>query len=90
MRWVSAGLLCATATGAAAWLFGYPFLTSDFSYLHLPIIGAVPMASALLFDIGVFAVVVGTTVLILIALAHQSIRSPRPPRPPEGADEGAG
>ena len=90
VRWVSAGLLCATATGAAAWLFGYPFLTSDFSYLHLPIIGAVPMASALLFDIGVFAVVVGTTVLILIALAHQSIRSPRPPRPPEGADEGAG
>ena len=34
------------------------------------------IASALLFDIGVFAVVVGTTVLILIALAHQSIRSP--------------
>ena len=37
-------------------------------------IGKVPAATALLFDLGVFAVVVGATVLILIALAHQSIR----------------
>jgi multicomponent K+:H+ antiporter subunit A len=34
----------------------------------------VPAASALLFDLGVFALVVGSTVLILVALAHQSIR----------------
>jgi multicomponent K+:H+ antiporter subunit A len=77
MRWISLGLLCALATGLAAWLFGYPFLTSDFSYLSVPLIGKVPIASALVFDIGVFAVVVGSTVLTLIALAHQSIRSPR-------------
>ncbi|MCK9541177.1 MAG: monovalent cation/H+ antiporter subunit A [Novosphingobium sp.] len=77
IRWISAGLLLASFTGLAAWLFGYPFLTSYFRYLGLPVIGDVPMASALLFDIGVFAVVVGTTVLILIALAHQSIRTPR-------------
>ena len=87
VRWISAGLICATATGMAAWFFGYAFLTSHFSYLDLPLIGDVPAASALLFDIGIFAVVVGTTVLILIALAHQSIRAPRvrrskePPRP---------
>ena len=76
VRWIAAGLLCAAATGAAAWLFGYPYLTTHSSYLDLPIIGEIPIASALLFDIGVFAVVVGTTVLILIALAHQSIRTP--------------
>jgi multicomponent K+:H+ antiporter subunit A len=35
------------------------------------------MASAVLFDLGVFSVVVGATVLMLIALAHQSIRRPR-------------
>ena len=29
---------------------------------------------ALLFDIGVFMLVVGSTVLILVALAHQSLR----------------
>ncbi|RZA18265.1 MAG: hypothetical protein EOP02_20365, partial [Proteobacteria bacterium] len=54
-----------------------------FSYLDVPIIGQIPLASAFLFDIGVFAVVVGTTVLILIALAHQSIRAPRVRRPSE-------
>ena len=77
VRWISAGLLCAAGTGGAAWFFGYPFLSTHSGHLDLPLIGAVPIASALLFDIGVFAVVVGTTVLILIALAHQSIRTPR-------------
>jgi multicomponent K+:H+ antiporter subunit A len=71
---MSAGLLIATATGVGAWFFGYPFLTSHFQYLDLPLIGKVPAASALLFDLGVFLLVVGSTVLILVALAHQSIR----------------
>jgi multicomponent K+:H+ antiporter subunit A len=88
VRWIAAGLLCASATGMGAWLFGYPFLSTYFQYLKLPIVGDVPMASALLFDIGVFAVVVGTTALILVALAHQSIRSPRTPRP-SGARRGS-
>lgn len=89
VRWIVAGLICATATGMAAWLFGHTFLTSYFSYLDIPLIGKVPTASALLFDIGIFAVVVGTTVLILIALAHQSIRAPRAPRPKEAPLPGA-
>ena len=37
-------------------------------------IGQVPAASALIFDIGVFALVVGATLLMLVALAHQSVR----------------
>jgi multicomponent K+:H+ antiporter subunit A len=81
VRWMGFGLLMAAGTGLAAMLFDRPFLTSYFSYLELPLIGAVPMASALLFDIGVFALVVGATVLMLIALAHQSTRSHRAPRP---------
>jgi multicomponent K+:H+ antiporter subunit A len=80
VRWMGFGLLLATATGAAAWLFGRPFLTSSFSYVEVPLIGTVPIASALLFDIGVFAAVVGATVLMLIAIAHQSVRSHRAPR----------
>ncbi|MFB2564518.1 monovalent cation/H+ antiporter subunit A [Rhizobium sp. IMFF44] len=74
LRWMGAGLLIATATGIGAWFFGYPFLTSHFQYLDLPLLGKVPAASALLFDLGVFLLVVGSTVLILVALAHQSIR----------------
>jgi multicomponent K+:H+ antiporter subunit A len=74
LRWMGAGLLTAVLTGAGAWLLGYPFLTSHSRYLELPLIGKVPAATALLFDLGVFSLVVGSTVLILVALAHQSLR----------------
>ncbi|MGF9756237.1 monovalent cation/H+ antiporter subunit A [Microvirga sp. 0TCS3.31] len=82
ISWIGVGLLCAAFTGMGAWVFGRPFLTSHFQYLDLPAIGKVPAATALLFDLGVFGVVVGSTVLILIALAHQSVRNPRPARLP--------
>jgi len=92
LLWIAWGLLLALLTGAGAMAFGTPFLTSAFAYLEIPLIGKVPMASALLFDLGVFALVVGATVLMLIALAHQSIRRPNPagpgkPRMREGADK---
>ncbi|WP_201864995.1 monovalent cation/H+ antiporter subunit A [Microvirga soli] len=80
ISWIGLGLLCAAFTGMGAWLFSHPFLTSYFQYLEVPAIGKVPAATALLFDLGVFAVVVGATVLILIALAHQSVRSSRTAR----------
>jgi multicomponent K+:H+ antiporter subunit A len=83
--WVGTGLLLATGTGLAASLFGRPFMTSYFAYAELPWIGKVPTASALLFDIGVFTLVVGATLLMLVALARQSVRghraAPRPAAP---------
>jgi multicomponent K+:H+ antiporter subunit A len=85
--WIGAGLLVALLTGAGAWLFGEPFLTSSFQYLTLPVLGRVPLASALAFDLGVFVLVVGATVLILVALAHQSIRSARPAARPLETEE---
>ena len=33
-----------------------------------------PLATALLFDLGVFALVVGATIVVMIAIAHQSLR----------------
>ena len=79
VRWMGIGLLLAVSVGAAAWLSDRPFLSSYFSYVDIPLIGAVPLASALPFDLGVFALVVGATVLMLIAIAHQSVRSHRVP-----------
>jgi len=75
VRWMGLGLLCAVLTGAGAWLLGYPFLTSHTRYVELPLLGKLPLASATLFDLGVFLLVVGVTALVLLALAHQSIRS---------------
>ncbi len=77
IRWMGLGLLIAGVTGLGAFVFGYPFLTAHAQYVALPLIGAVPAATALIFDTGVFALVVGATVLMLIAIAHQSLRIAR-------------
>lgn len=77
IRWMGIGLLVAGATGMGAWLFGYPFLTAYARYVPVPLVGDVPAATAMLFDVGVFATVVGAVVLMLIAIAHQSLRASR-------------
>ena len=87
LRWMGTGLLCATLTGLGAIPLGYPFLTTHTVHFSLPLLGDIHVASALFFDIGVYAVVVGATLLILTALAHQSVRAHRPsnqlaPQPP--------
>jgi multicomponent K+:H+ antiporter subunit A len=88
VRWVGAGLLIAAVTGIGAWLFGLPFLKSYYEYVEIPILGRIPLSSATVFDLGVFVLVVGATVLMLIALAHQSIRTPRTVAPVKrGADD---
>jgi multicomponent K+:H+ antiporter subunit A len=84
--WIGSGLLLATLAGAGAWVFGHPFLTSAFQYVDLPVLGRIPVASALVFDLGVVILVLGATVLILVALAHQSLRKPRQVEPAEGGD----
>ncbi|MDN4056661.1 monovalent cation/H+ antiporter subunit A [Massilia sp. YIM B02769] len=78
-RWIGFGLLTACLTGIGAWFFGYPFLTSHTAHVSLPLLGEIHIPSAFVFDLGVFLVVVGTTMLILVALAHQSLRSHRMP-----------
>ena len=78
--WIGGGLLLAALTGTIPILLGDAFLTSYFQYLELPLVGKVPLASASVFDLGVFSLVVGATVLMLIAIAHQSIRRLRAAR----------
>jgi multicomponent K+:H+ antiporter subunit A len=76
-RWIATGLLLALATGLGAIAAGYPFLTSHTAHLHLPVLGDIHVASAMFFDMGVFSLVVGATLLILTAIAHQSVRGHR-------------
>jgi len=62
------GLAIAAATGLGSWLFGAPFLTSTHGHLRWPIVGEFELASAMAFDLGVFLVVVGSTLMILLNL----------------------
>lgn len=72
---IAYGLLVATITGLVSILLGYPFLTSAFTHLHWPVVGEFEIASAIAFDLGVFLVVVGSTVLILVQLGQLSKNS---------------
>ncbi len=65
IRCIGAGLLIALLSGSASMLFGVPFLTSGHLDLQLPLIGEVPLASAMGFDTGVYLVVFGGAMLIL-------------------------
>jgi multicomponent K+:H+ antiporter subunit A len=66
------GVLLAASTGLGSWLFGYPFLTTTFGHFHIPLIGEIELASAILFDLGVYLAVVGATLLILSNIGHVS------------------
>jgi len=69
---IAMGLLVAVVTGLVSIALGYPFLTSAFTYLNWPIVGQFEVASAIAFDLGVFLVVVGVTVMILVELGKFS------------------
>ncbi|EPC02942.1 cation:proton antiporter [Litchfieldella anticariensis FP35 = DSM 16096] len=62
------GVAIATLTGLGSWLFGRPFLTSAFGHFHIPLIGDIELATAMLFDLGVYLAVVGATLMILANL----------------------
>jgi multicomponent K+:H+ antiporter subunit A len=71
------GVLVALATGLGAVALGAPFLTSWFDYFSLPLIGKFELASAMIFDTGVFLTVVGAVMLALAQLSHVGQRAAR-------------
>lgn len=77
--WIAVGLLAAGTAATSAWWVSRPFLSSLTWTLTWPLVGSVSLSSVLLFDIGVYMLVIGATVLILVALAHQSLRFHRAP-----------
>ncbi|MEC8823070.1 MAG: hydrogen gas-evolving membrane-bound hydrogenase subunit E, partial [Pseudomonadota bacterium] len=78
---IGLGLLFATIAGAASLAFGYPFLTSTFGYITWPVVGKFEVASALVFDLGVYLTVIGATLLALVTIGrispHSAIKSKR-------------
>jgi multicomponent K+:H+ antiporter subunit A len=76
-RWIAVGLLIALATGLGSLALGHPFLTTHTAHVTWPLVGEVHLPTAAIFDLGVFAVVVGATLLLLTSLAHQSLRARR-------------
>ena len=67
---IGLGVVIAAATGVGAWLLGRPFLTSAYTYIHLPPIEEFELATAMLFDLGVFLTVLGAVMLMLYSLSR--------------------
>jgi multicomponent K+:H+ antiporter subunit A len=77
--WIGWGLTIAGLTGMAAWFWGRPFLTSAHIFVHPPLLGKMHLASAAVFDLGVYITVVGATMLMISVLAdsrHSSMAGP--------------
>lgn len=62
------GLSLALATGGLGWVWGTSFLDSTEWELMVPVLGTVKTTSALLFDVGVFVVVLGLSAALIDAL----------------------
>lgn len=72
---IASGVFIASATGIGSWFFDRPFLTSAFGHFHLPLAGDFELATAMLFDLGVYLTVVGVVMLILANLGKLTKRS---------------
>lgn len=67
-RLIPLGLALAVLTGVAAQLLGAPFLTTAFGHVEIPFLGEFESSTAFFFDLGVFLVVAGVTLTILMTI----------------------
>lgn len=65
---IGVGLLVSFTSGVIGLLGGYPFLTGLWGYLRLPGLSALDVGTPLLFDLGVYLLVIGVTLSIIFAL----------------------
>ncbi len=68
---VAAGLLVASGSGVLSLLAAKPFMTGLWEEIRLPGLGPVDVGTPLMFDLGVYLVVVGVTLLIIFTLAEE-------------------
>ncbi|GAA4219123.1 multicomponent K+:H+ antiporter subunit A [Sagittula marina] len=67
---IGAGVLIAGLTGIGSWMASRPFMTTSYGYFHFPPIEEFELATAMLFDLGVFLCVLGSVMLMLYGLSR--------------------
>jgi multisubunit Na+/H+ antiporter MnhB subunit len=68
---IGAGLLLAVGSGLVGLLAGDPFLTAKWAAVDLPGFGHIELSTVLLFDVGIYLVVLGVTLVIILSLAEE-------------------
>ena len=66
----AAGVMIAVSTGFLGFFTGGAFLTQSAYDVRLPLLGEVHLATAVLFDIGVFLTVIGTAMTIITSISE--------------------
>lgn len=65
------GLSLALFTGVAGWAWGDAFLETTYVEAEVPVLGVIKATSALSFDIGVFAIVVGLVAALVVTFGAE-------------------
>ncbi|SOC44112.1 Na(+)/H(+) antiporter subunit B [Salinicoccus kekensis] len=81
-RTITLGLAISFIIPILLMFFGTPLFTHQYTYLQLPVFGEVPIHTAVIFDVGVYITVAGTTLLIITLLASEQFMAES-----EGADK---
>ncbi len=68
---IGAGLVVAAGSGLWGLALGQPFLTGHWLDIDLPGVGALGLGTPLLFDLGVYLVVIGVTLTVILTLAEE-------------------
>lgn len=70
-RLFTLGLVVVLGTAVAGPLVGADLLSQTHTYVHLPLFGEIELASAVVFDIGIYCVVVGGLLTILSVVGDE-------------------
>lgn len=69
---IALGMTIAYMTGLGSLWFDAPFLSHAFTHQHVPLLGDVELATAVLFDLGVYLTVIGVTMLIITSIGRDN------------------
>ncbi|GBG08322.1 Na+/H+ antiporter subunit A [Paenibacillus agaridevorans] len=69
-RLTAIGILIALLTGTGSFLANVPFLSHTFGYFDIPLLGELELATATLFDLGVYLTVIGVASTILFTIGR--------------------
>jgi multicomponent K+:H+ antiporter subunit A len=69
---IGLGVVIAGLAGVGSWFAERPFLTSSYGYFTIPPIEEFELATAMIFDLGVFLTVLGAVMLMLYSLSRMA------------------
>lgn len=67
---IPVGLAIAVLSGIGAFIFGEAFLSQTDGYFTFPILGELHLATAVIFDLGVYLTVIGITMTIILSISQ--------------------